>query len=640
MPRNPTSLDLAASLDPDLFRSIHMDSGGTAAAPAIAVRGNTDTGFFSPATDQLGYSCGGTEFFRMLKLGSGLGQFLINVDGAPIQVTAEDAIGVTGNAGSGLRVSLKNSATASFGEYLLQNNLSAGAGWTLTGSTFSPTALQAANEAAFQADSLTAGMLLNTTGALPIRLGTNNVERWRVLSTGQFLINKITQTAGATVEISAFSGEIGLNIQTPVATIVDFQRTLVQISKWSIILSSNSTGGGNVVPAGSLQLFSQTAGTGFAIRVGLSANPQFLMDSSYNLDITQSVITTGSPTGFQWTGGAHTTLTASVEATDVDFDLARTVQFATGALATQRAFVIRAPFYAFVAASTITTAATLAITGAPVAGANATITNAFALDVTGTTRITGSLGIENATGAGPQYRLDIGDASYFAINGNFAHIIQHNSAAATFWSIAPRNGGDLDIAVTTSDPRPSSATIGAGDNAISIKANKNVEFVGNVGIGESNPTRAKLVVIGNVSTDNGAYGFLNSAGTTGTASGAVGSSIFADDRIIASEFNAVSDERVKDIIGVSDSRKDLEILRQIEITDFTYKGKKGDHTTKKVIGQQLAKVFPQAVRTITNTLPGGKEVDDFHLVDYEALSMLGLSSIQELDRRVTALENR
>lgn len=106
---------------------------------------------------------------------------------------------------------------------------------------------------------------------------------------------------------------------------------------------------------------------------------------------TQNAQTTGSPTLLTLVGGAHTTLAASTEATDVNVNLARTVEFATGALATQRAVRFQAPTYAFVGASTITTAATVAISGAPVAGANATITNAYALDVTGDTRITGKL---------------------------------------------------------------------------------------------------------------------------------------------------------------------------------------------------------------------------------------------------------
>lgn len=81
------------------------------------------------------------------------------------------------------------------------------------------------------------------------------------------------------------------------------------------------------------------------------------------------------------TPGAHTTATASTEFHDVDLNLARTVQWATGALATQRFFRIRQPTLAFVAGSTVTDAATVEIDGAPVAGTNATITNPYALRV-------------------------------------------------------------------------------------------------------------------------------------------------------------------------------------------------------------------------------------------------------------------
>ena len=194
------------------------------------------------------------------------------------------------------------------------------------------------------------------------------------------------------------------------------------------------------------------------------------------LDLVQSATTSGSPTALTFTGAAHTTLAAGVEATDVNFNLARTVEFATGALATQRAFRIQGPTYGFVAASTITTATTLEV-APPVVGANATITNLFAALFTGAVEILGNVGIQNGVGNSPQYRLDVGDASYFAINGSFAHIVQHNSAASTFWSIAPRNGGDLDIAVTTTDPRPTGATIGTTDNILSLKTDKTMELV-------------------------------------------------------------------------------------------------------------------------------------------------------------------
>lgn len=96
-----------------------------------------------------------------------------------------------------------------------------------------------------------------------------------------------------------------------------------------------------------------------------------------NTVLTQQVSTSGSPTHLTLTGAAHTTLTASTEATDVNFNLARTVQFAAGALTTQRAFRIRAPTYAFASASTATLAATFAVDGPPTAGTNATLTNTY-----------------------------------------------------------------------------------------------------------------------------------------------------------------------------------------------------------------------------------------------------------------------
>lgn len=90
--------------------------------------------------------------------------------------------------------------------------------------------------------------------------------------------------------------------------------------------------------------------------------------------------------------GADTALAAGVEAADVIFNLNRVQQFATGALATQRAIVISPPAYAFVGASTLTSAATVAITGAPVPGSFATITNPYALWIqSGRSRFDGNL---------------------------------------------------------------------------------------------------------------------------------------------------------------------------------------------------------------------------------------------------------
>ena len=135
--------------------------------------------------------------------------------------------------------------------------------------------------------------------------------------------------------------------------------------------------------------------------------------------LTQPASATGSPTAFTLTGAAHTTLTLSTEATDVDFNLSRTVQFATGALTTQRAMRIQAPTYSFVGASTITTASTLSISGPPAAGTFATITNAYALNVEdGNAKFNGNVvlggGTTSTVGVGSSAEILFGGTSYIS----------------------------------------------------------------------------------------------------------------------------------------------------------------------------------------------------------------------------------
>lgn len=150
------------------------------------------------------------------------------------------------------------------------------------------------------------------------------------------------------------------------------------------------------------------------------------------LILSQPVSTTGSPTAFTLTGAAHTTLTASTEATDVNFNLARTVQFAAGAITTQRAFRVQAPTYGFASSSTITTASTLSISGPPVAGTNATITNTYALNIE-----SGNINIGNGN-----IKLSTSSKCIF---GQYAYL--SSSASAETWSVGTEYPDCLTIKV-------------------------------------------------------------------------------------------------------------------------------------------------------------------------------------------------
>lgn len=145
-------------------------------------------------------------------------------------------------------------------------------------------------------------------------------------------------------------------------------------------------------------------------------------------DLSQAVSagTTSLP-ALKVSGAAHTTQTAGAELVDIDFALNRTVQHATGAVATQRSTVFRAPTYSFVGASVITDAATLAITGAPVPGTNATITNPYALWVqAGKSKFGGAIeavgsgdGATPAFGVGTEGIDKIAATSISAVVGGF-----------------------------------------------------------------------------------------------------------------------------------------------------------------------------------------------------------------------------
>jgi hypothetical protein len=222
-----------------------------------------------------------------------------------------------------------------------------------------------------------------------------------------------------------------------------------------------------------------------------------------------------------------------------------------------------------------------------------------------------------------------------------------------------------------------------------------------IGIGTTTPTQAKLVIDGNQDNALSAYGFLKSDGTTGTntTGNAQNYSIYASNRIAASEFNAFSDVRIKKILRGSNSSEDLATLMQLKITDYKLIDSisKGNATIKKVIAQEVAEVYPNAVSKMTDFIPNiyqlakiengfialknhnlivgdkvkiifsdkqsvckvlkinengfytegvsdgavfvyGKEINDFHTVDYEALSTLNISATQELVKQINDLK--
>lgn len=154
--------------------------------------------------------------------------------------------------------------------------------------------------------------------------------------------------------------------------------------------------------------------------------------------------------------------------------------------------------------------------------------------------------------------------------------------------------------------------------------------------------RAKIVVDGAVSYDNGTYGYLNTSGTGTGGTGTVNTSIYATDRIVCSEFNATSDERIKSqITPVEDA---LAIINQFNVVAYNKHTTTSNNVMGEVglIAQEAKTVYPLAVKTNPGTVldedGNWVDVDDFHNINYQTVFALPLRAIQQLDERLNALE--
>ena len=218
---------------------------------------------------------------------------------------------------------------------------------------------------------------------------------------------------------------------------------------------------------------------------------------------------------------------------------------------------------------------------------------------------------------------------------------------------------------------------------------------GYVGIGTNSPN-APLHISGtgsSVSYWRNATGTGNGWSDTSYTTYSDAFSLIVSNGILADLIYLQSDERIKVIENFSDAEKDLETLLKIQITDFHYKDSatNGSSKNKKVIAQQVEKVFPQAVRKLESPIPDifaeaaitngwvqlatnlsvgekvklftkqgeiqaevtavradgfqvdtdlksgnvfvyGRIVKDFRAVDYDAISMLNVSATQQLNR--------
>jgi hypothetical protein len=181
----------------------------------------------------------------------------------------------------------------------------------------------------------------------------------------------------------------------------------------------------------------------------------FFYDSSqfgllaYSYDFTQRALAYVGvpPRGINIKAGAHTNL-PTAELVDFHVNLARTVTFVAGNIPTMRPALFDPPTYAFASGSTIATAATLAVSGAPAAGANATITNPLAFWVqAGAAQFDGGVRTFGITGTGALAAFSLSQAANNVSTGGTAKGIGTSFTFAPTSGTAGFNALDVSYAV-------------------------------------------------------------------------------------------------------------------------------------------------------------------------------------------------
>lgn len=212
----------------------------------------------------------------------------------------------------------------------------------------------------------------------------------------------------------------------------------------------------------------------------------------------------------------------------------------------------------------------------------------------GITYINGALGVGTAS---PAYTLDAGSGSIITDN----------------WIRSRGTGGIYNETYGGGWYMSDSTWVRCWDKSVYTNSgyicnNTNARF----GAGTSGPSYPFHVAKADGYPGGQTYGYLSVNGT-GTAYDNPGTSIYCNQRMLASEFNAFSDERIKKNIIDIDDVSALNIIRQIQPKRYNYIDSinHGETPVWGFIAQQIESVLDYAVTTSHDFIPNIFELASF-----------------------------
>lgn len=202
-------------------------------------------------------------------------------------------------------------------------------------------------------------------------------------------INCIASFAGNCIDVQS-AGAVSLFKVRSVASAGNGFSVEPSAAGSTLVLKTLSTGSNESLAIDTKGTGSLLLRTGGTVHLTLTAN---------SLTYAPSARASVSTSGYTYTGNADTTLSASTEVLDLNFNLSISKQWATGALGVQRDVVFQTRTNGFVGASVLTMAVGVNIVGSPGAGTNNTTTTSVGL-VAGATNVAGTMTAYAIPGAG------------------------------------------------------------------------------------------------------------------------------------------------------------------------------------------------------------------------------------------------